>query len=253
MIDLHCHILPGYDDGPEDLEGSIALARGHVAAGVATVAATPHVQHQLPGDPADLARRRAEVQAALDEQGIDLRIVAGGEVALTLATDLSPEALAGFALGGGEWVLVEPPISTVVYGLESMMGMLQAHGRRVLIAHPERCQTFHHDPDVLERLVRGGALAQGTATALTGSFGRTVQRLLKRYVDDGLIHVFASDAHDAVNRPPGLREPLEEAGLGELVDWACTDVPAAILDGTDVPRRPHVAPPAPRRRFWRRG
>ncbi|MGE4425706.1 MAG: tyrosine-protein phosphatase [Solirubrobacteraceae bacterium] len=252
MIDLHCHLLPGIDDGPADLDGTLAMARAHVDAGVGTVACTPHITWDTRNRAADIAAAVETVQRQLDDAGIPLRLVSGGELGLTLAVEEVDDEIAALHLGGGPWALIEPPISVPVPGLESMIGTIQARGHRVLIAHPERCASFHQRPELLERLVEQGAIAQATVGAVTGEFGRPVQRLVGRYVRDGLIHVMASDAHDVRRRPPGLAEPLHKAGQPDaLIDWWCREVPRAILDGTDLPERPYV--PEPRRRWWRRG
>lgn len=134
-----------------------------------------------------------------------------------------------------------------------MIGAIQARGNRVLIAHPERCVGFHRDPAMLERLVRGGALAQVTASALTGFFGRTVQRLALDFADRGLVQVVAADAHDPVRRAPGIRPHLTAAGLDPLAEWLAEAVPAAILAGAPIPPRPAFEPPRRpgERRRWR--
>ncbi|MEV4421672.1 CpsB/CapC family capsule biosynthesis tyrosine phosphatase [Patulibacter sp. NPDC049589] len=250
MIDLHCHILPGIDDGPDDLEGSLAMAREHVARGTGVVVATPHVGWDYPNTPEVIEAGVAEVNAALRAEGIELEVLAGAEVALTRAVDMSAEQLAGLRLGDGPWLLLEAPISVDSPGIEGLVGIVQSRGVRVLLAHPERCASFHTDPGLLERLVAAGCLAQVTAGALTGFFGRTVQGAARRYVDAGLIHVVASDAHDDAHRAPGMSAPMEEAGYGPLAPWMGADVPRALLDGVPVPPRPAFAPrPARRRRF----
>jgi protein-tyrosine phosphatase len=253
VIDLHCHILPGIDDGPDDLEGSLAMAREHVARGTRTVVATPHVGWDHPNNASDIASGVATVNAALKREGIELEVLPGAEVALTRAVDMTAEQLAGLRLGHGPWLLLEAPISVDSPGIEQLVGIVQGRGVRVLLAHPERCASFHSDPQLLERLVAAGCLAQVTSGALTGFFGRTVQAAARRYVDAGLIHVAASDAHDDVHRVPGIDGPLQEAGYGPLAAWLGSDVPRALLDGVPIPPRPEFAPEEPKRRkrFWR--
>jgi protein-tyrosine phosphatase len=119
-------------------------------------------------------------------------------------------------------------------------------GHQVLLGHPERCPAFQRAPRVVGRLVRDGALVQVTAGAFAGRFGRSAQRLATRLAADGLVHVVASDAHDLVARPPGMRADLENAGLGAHAARWTEDVPAAVLAGDSIP-----CPPATRRRRWR--
>lgn len=252
MIDLHCHILPGIDDGPDDIEGSLAMAREHVARGTRTVVATPHVGWDYANGAADIAEGVATLNGALRAEGIELEVLAGAEVALTRAVDMSAEQLAGLRLGNGPWLLLEAPISVDSPSIERLVGIVQGRGVRILLAHPERCASFHSDPDLLGRLVAAGCLAQVTAGALTGFFGRTVQGAARRYVDAGLIHVAASDAHDATHRAPGIGGPVDAAGYGPLAGWMGSDVPRALLDGVPIPPRPAVAPEGRRKRRFRR-
>jgi protein-tyrosine phosphatase len=251
MIDLHCHLLPAIDDGPGTIDESIAMARAHVDAGVRCVACTPHVDWTSPNKAQVIAERVDELRVALAGQGIDLQVVPGGEVGLTRAIETDAEELSALRLGGGPWLLLEAPLGVHV-GIDTAVSMVAMRGHRILLAHPERCPAFHRDLDALTRLVDQGVLCQATATALTGQFGRTVQRVATRMVEAGLIHVVASDAHDDRRRPPGLREHVEQAGFGHLTSWLTEDVPAAILAGGAIPARPAAPAPA-RRRWWRRG
>jgi protein-tyrosine phosphatase len=246
VIDLHCHILPGVDDGPESMEATLEMARAHVAAGVERVAATPHVSWDIPTSAERMASGVAEVNATLKREGIPLAVVTGGELAMTRVADLTEEEVLRFRLGGGAWLLVESPLSATTTGFEDVVRHLQARGHRILLAHPERCPGFQRDPERLEALVSGGALTSITAGAFAGRFGGVVERFAHRLAQDGLIHNIASDAHDLRRRPPGLRPLLEHAGYGAHASWWCAEVPAAILAGAEIP--PGPPPPEPRRR-----
>lgn len=250
MIDLHCHILPAIDDGPADLSGTVAMAHGHVAAGVTRVAATPHVTYDDPNDAAGIARSVAEVNATLRDQGIALEVVTGAEVGLTRAADLDDAALAALGLGGGPWVLVEAPLRPLA-GVAPVVQSLQMRGHRVLLGHPERSPVFQRDPEALATLVAGGVLCQVTAGSFAGRFGSTVQRFAERLAAEGLVHNVASDAHDATRRAPGMRAELDAAGLGDWTPWWTEEVPAAILAGDPVPRPPAVDRAPQRRRGGR--
>jgi protein-tyrosine phosphatase len=253
VIDLHCHVLPGIDDGPETIEGSLALARAAVAAGTRTLVATPHVSWRHPNDAATIARLVQELNARLRAEDVVLDVRPGAEIALTRLPDIEPE-LARFTLGGGDWLLVEPPFTPVATGLDAVILDLQRHGRRVVLAHPERCHAFQRDPAMLARLARAGVLTSITAGSLTGQFGGEVRRFALALLREGIVHNVASDAHDAVRRPPTLGPELARAGIeDELADWLACQVPAAILDGGGIPPRPvsAAASPGPRRRRWR--
>jgi protein-tyrosine phosphatase len=254
VIDLHCHVLPGIDDGPDTIEGSLALARVAVAAGIRTLVATPHVSWRYPNDPDTIARLVAEVNARLSQEGVELEIRQGGEIAMTHLPEIEPDLLKRFGLGGGSWLLVEPPFTAVATGLDAIVQDLLRRGHRVLLAHPERCQGLRRDPRMLEGLAANGVLMSITADSLTGRFGGEVRRFSLQLARDGMVHNVASDAHDDVQRPPGIAPALEQAGLGPLADWLTCEVPQAILADERIPPRPAgaISAAARRRRFWRR-
>jgi len=237
VIDLHCHLLPGIDDGPADLGGVLAMAQQHVKAGVEVVAATPHVAWDMPNEPETIDLRLADVQAALSAAEIPLRVVRGAEIDVHQAVKLTNEQLRALALGGGPWLLLEAPLRPGV-GFAPVAYALLERGHGVLIAHPERSPVLQRDPETLRDLVRAGAATQITAASFAGSFGRTVREYAERMLEAGLVHSVASDAHDALRRPPGLAEPLRAAGLGELVPLLTQEAPAAILAGEPLPPAP---------------
>jgi protein-tyrosine phosphatase len=246
VIDLHCHVVPGIDDGPATMDEAVALARRQAELGVTTIVATPHVGYDWPdNDAARIAAGVAETNAALAAAGVAVEVVAGAEVALSRAVDLDDAELAALRLGGGPWLLLEPPHGPSAAGVEQAIVSLAHRGHRLVIAHPERCPAMLADPPMVERLVAGGALCSVTASALTGRFGRPGARMARDLVARGLAHDVSSDAHGVgPRRPPGMREHVEQAGFGTLADWLCRDVPAAIVAGGPVPARPPVAPPA---------
>ncbi len=247
MIDIHSHVLPGIDDGPAGIAGSLELARAVAGSGVQTLLATPHVSWRYPNDAATIAPLVAEVNALLHAEGVALEIRAGAEVAMTRAAELDPAELSRLTLGGGEWLLIECPFTPVATGMDALVLDLQRRGHRVVLAHPERCPAFHRDRRPLEMLVHGGVLTSITAGSLVGRFGSTVQRFSMQLVRDELVHNVASDTHDTERRPPGMLAELQEAGLGAIADWLTSDVPGAILDGGPIPPRPAFAPPSAKR------
>ncbi len=250
MIDLHSHVLPGIDDGPETIEGSVALVRAAQAVGVRTMLATPHVSWHYQNEAATIERLTGELNARLAREGIAVEIRAGAEVAMTRAAEIGSQELERLHLGGGPWLLLEPPFTPVASGLDGIVATLQGAGHRVLLAHPERCPALHREPRMVETLVRGGALTSITAGSLVGRFGSQVRRFARQLVEQGLVHNVASDAHDALRRPPGIAAELAESGLEGLTEWFAEAVPAAILSGAEIPPRPDV-PVAREQRSWR--
>jgi len=168
VIDLHCHVLPGIDDGPATIEGSLALARAAAAGGTQVLVATPHVNRQHRNDARTIARLVGQLnERLLDEEvgadGTPLQVRAGAEVALTQLAEIDPAELDRLTLGGGGWLLVEPPFAPVAPHLDELMLGLARAGRRTVIAHPERCPAFQRNPEMVARLVSEGFLTSVTA------------------------------------------------------------------------------------------
>jgi protein-tyrosine phosphatase len=256
MIDLHSHVLPGIDDGPETIEGSLELARAAGALGTGVLVATPHVSWSYPNDADTIVPLVENLNARLEQEGVALEVQAGAEIAMTRLVDIPSGELSRLHLGDGPWLLVEPPFAPTVTGLEALISDLQRRGHRILIAHPERCQAFHRDPGMLRELVSQGILTSITAGSLVGSFGSEVRRFAMMMAREGLFHNVASDTHDTVRRPPGIAAELHQAGLEPLKDWLTEEVPAAILRGAEkIPPRPAVDLPGiepVHRTWWRR-
>jgi protein-tyrosine phosphatase len=259
MIDLHCHVLPGIDDGPDTLDGSLALARAAAAAGTRTILATPHVSPEYRNTARRIAGLLAEVNAAIAVEGLPLEVLAGAEVAASRIADMDPDELSALTLGDGSWLLVECPLGQSAAGFDTIVLYLKERGYSILLAHPERCPAFQRDPQMLRSLVDAGMLTSVTAGSLIGRFGKHVQRFAAELAAAGLLHNVASDAHDATRRPPGIGAALEQAGLEPLADWLTQAVPSAILAGTEIPRRPEVeelglaGARSTQRSWWRRG
>jgi protein-tyrosine phosphatase len=255
VIDMHCHVLPGIDDGPRTLEESMALARTAAAAGTRVLVATPHVSQRYHNESPTIGRLVDELNAHLAAEGVPIEVRRGAEIALTRVGELDPEELSSLGLGGGPWLLLEPPFTREFTSLGPILLDLQRRGHGIVLAHPERCPVFHREPGLLEALVDAGILTSITAGSLVGVFGREVRRFALQMVRAEMVHNVASDAHDHGNRPPSIAAELERAGLGELADWLTEAVPSAILAGAEVPSRPPpgAAPqPTAGGRWWRR-
>lgn len=254
MIDLHCHVLSGIDDGPDTIEGSLAIARASLAAGIDTLVATPHVNYRYRNDAASIAVGVGALNRRLQEEGIELTVRPGAEIALTELDAIEPEELSRLALGGGSWLLIEPPFALVAPGLDRILLGLRRQGHRVVLAHPERCPLFHRDRRMLGTLLDAGVLSSITAGSLVGRFGRSVRRFALELVSEDMIHNVTSDAHDCDGRAPGLAAVLRQAGLAALAPWLTEEVPAAILADQDIPPRPLSRAKGARRPRWlRRG
>jgi len=250
MIDLHSHILPGIDDGARDLATSLDMARAFVADGVEVVACTPHI---LPGiyhntGPQILAAVSA-LQRALEENEIPLKVVSGADnhVVASFVADLHSGHL--LTLAGTRYVLVEPPHHVMPPRLEALFFDIAMAGFVPILTHPERLTWITQHYAVMERLVRGGTWMQITAGSLAGDFGRSAKYFAERMLDDGLVHILATDAHDTVRRRPMLAKGRELAARRVGEDEArllVEDRPRKILENalpssSPEPRAPSAA------------
>lgn len=250
MIDLHTHILPGLDDGSRTLEDALEMARSAVAEGIRAVAATPHVRDDYPTDPEQMERGVADLRAALGAAGVQLDVLAGGELALDRLAALPEEDVARFGLGGNpDYVLLETPYFGWPLALPEQVRALIARGVVPVLAHPERNPDVQRDPERLRPLVLMGALCQVTAASLDGRIGRQARRTALTLVETGLAHLVASDAHLPDVRGIGMAAAAESVRDPALARWLTYGIPAAIVGGTELPPRPPVRP---RRRLFRR-
>lgn len=236
MIDLHTHILPGFDDGVRSLEEARELAREAQAEGVTAIAATPHVRDDYPTSPERMERGVEALRKDFATAGFDIEVVRGGEVALERLWELPADDVRRFTYGGaGRYLLVEFPYHGWPSLLEPTLADLRSHGIRALLAHPERNDAVQADPSRLASAVRDGALVQITAASTAGLLGAEPLRAAQHLIELGLVHVLATDTHG-----PGLAKRTSLAtGVAALADAElarrlATDVPAAILAGVDV-------------------
>jgi protein-tyrosine phosphatase len=245
VIDLHCHILPGLDDGAATIDESIALARAAVAAGIQVTVATPHIREDYPFDPALIGLRARELAEALTREALKLRVIEGAEVAISKVRDLDDRTLAALCLGGGSYMLVESPYTYATTILEETLFDLQVRGFRPVLAHPERAPSFQQGPDRLVGLVERGVLCSVTAASMVGTFGGTVRRFTAELFTSGLVHNVASDAHDPVRRPIDLLSGFaalegDLPGIRDQARWFTEAAPAAILSGQELPSPPEL-------------
>jgi protein-tyrosine phosphatase len=235
MIDLHCHILPNLDDGALSVQDSVAMARQAQDDGIEAVCATPHIRHDHDVHIPEIASRVAALQGRLEQEGVDVRILPGGEVAQSAARTLTDEELHCVSLGGaGGWVLLEPAPGPLGEDLGHVVDGLVKRGARTIVAHPER----HAGADLEDRLqglVEQGCLIQWTAQFVLEA---KPEDLVLRYARDGLVHLLASDAHSSL---AGRRVELASAfeRLGEVcspgwVRWMAERAPRAIVAGQPV-------------------
>lgn len=243
MIDLHCHILPGVDDGALDLRDSLAMARHAAGDGIEAICATPHIRHDHDVRIHEVAGRVDKLNASLREEGVPVVVLQGGEVAETAVEDLSEEELSRVSLGGGRWILLEPAPGPLSESLVRRVEHLAERGHRALIAHPER----HISADMFERiaaLIAAGALVQGTADFFLRERMAVGMRAL---AEAGLIHILSSDAHSShggrpVKLTPAFEQLREIEPVASHLEWMIGEAPRAIVEGRplEVPFQPQI-------------
>lgn len=246
MIDLHCHMLHGLDDGAPTLSISLEMARMFVGDGVTTVACTPHI---LPGlyhnSGLKIRQATAALQAALDDHGIALRLVTGADN--HVVPDFTNELRSGrlLSLADTRYVLVEPPHHVVPPRLEELFFDLLVAGYVPILTHPERLTWIESHYKTMQRLAQAGVWMQLTAGSLSGAFGRRARYWADRMLEEGLVHILATDAHDVGRRPPNLAAGREAAarrvGETEAQNLVVTR-PRGVLQNIDPSHLPGAQP-----------
>lgn len=221
MIDIHNHLLPGIDDGAPDVDTALALARIAVADGITHLICTPHIHYgRHDNNLQTITAARHVLEAALQAHGIDLRIAVSAEVRFGL--ELMPAVTGGEIPLLGEWqskkvMLLEFPHAQIPFAAERLTAWLIQRDIVPVIAHPERNKGLLASPSKLKIFLKQGCLLQVTAGSLAGRFGEPVRRLAVDLLQQGVVTILASDAHNVKYRPPILTEGLAVAAqlIGE--------------------------------------
>lgn len=235
LIDVHCHLLPGIDDGPETMEEALEMCRTAVANGIRYAVATPHI---APGrwenTLESITTAHAALCAALAEAGIALELGMAAEVRLDPSIIDMVEGNSVPFLGehaGAKLLLLEFPHSHIPPGSEELVDWLAKRNIRPLIAHPERNGDVMRDLNRIMPFVQAGCLLQVTAGSLLGTFGDVPRRRGRQLLENNLVFVIASDAHNLQARPPRI-EPGRIAAaaiVGEEASWTLVrDHPADL-------------------------
>jgi protein-tyrosine phosphatase len=207
MIDIHAHILPGMDDGPQTLEESLAMLEVAASSGTTDIVATPHANLEYTFDPEVVDRKIAELRRVAPER---IRVHRGCDFHLTY--DNIQDALtrpAKYTVNGKNFLLVELSELLIAKTTDDIFARMQEAGITPVITHPERNVLLHQRLAQIERWVAGGCLVQITAQSLLGKFGKPARDYSEELLRRGLVHFVASDAHDARRRPPRLDQAFE--------------------------------------------
>jgi protein-tyrosine phosphatase len=261
MVDIHCHILPGLDDGPESLDVSLEMAEMAVAEGITHVMATPHANSQYPYIPELIQSRRDEIQARL---GNRLLFATGCDFHLSYENlqDLH-EKPAKYTLNQKNYLLVEFADYALPPSVDQTLHHLQLAGLQPIITHPERNPLIRAQPDRLLRWLHQGCYAQVTAQSFLGRFGPNAKHAAENWLDQRAVHFVASDAHNVTTRPMKLKDAFEkiaERSGEDVAQGLFTANPLAAFEGRPLPYVPEPAEPRDstqpprlprtRKRFW---
>lgn len=241
LTDLHCHLLPGIDDGAQTLDDTRRLLDAASEQGVSEIVFTPHFYPERTDVQTFLRAREAALQAAGPLlQTYDIRWRVGAEIRITpFLADLPLEAL---AFSATRYLLLELDFDHEPFDVHGLIRRLREKGYTPILAHVERYPYVERDPELLYAWVKAGALAQMNAGAILHDAG--TKKRLEQYCRRGLVHVMASDAHSAAHRPQNLADGYRvlPAALAEQLQENARRIFAG-----EAPERP--MPELPKRRF----
>jgi protein-tyrosine phosphatase len=250
MIDLHCHLLPGVDDGAKTWDETLGMCRMAADDGIRTVFATPHFQETGMRVPRDTVLRLvAELRARLEKENISLDVRAGNEIYAHPHMETFVETKQAATYGdAGQYVLFElPPQGVPLEGLKEMVFRLTLKGITPVLAHPERNAMFRADAGALAALVSQGVVCQITAAALSENGDAASREACFDWFRGGLAHLLSTDAHNLANRAPRMARAFEvlKKEIPENVYRAVRDeYPSAVLEGRAVNAPPPDVLPA---------
>jgi protein-tyrosine phosphatase len=238
-VDIHCHCLPGFDDGPESLEDAIALCQAVVKDGITAVIATPHQLGRYDrANPVEQVRLAVEVLSAeLKDREIPLDVLPGGDVRIDeRIPDLIDSGELGTAADAGRHILLELPHEIFVDALP-IIDRLGELGLQTILTHPERHRYLQNRIDWARQCVEHGAVLQVTSGSLLGEFGPQAHQQAWRFVRSGIVGIIASDAHDTLRRRPRMTEAIQlltqEIGR-EATRRLAIDNPLRVLAGEPI-------------------
>ncbi len=256
MVDIHFHLLPGLDDGPETLDLALEMLEMAVGEGTTHIVATPHANARYPFLPDVVAERLAEMR---QHAGDRVKIVSGCDFHLSFENlqDLRSHR-DRYTIDGKGYLLVEFADYSIPPAIEQTFHELQLAGITPIVTHPERNRLLCQHTDWLDKWASHGCPLQITAGSLLGRFGEKAREIAERWLSADRIHILASDAHNVTSRPPGLRDVYQrvvELRGEETARALCIENPLAAIEGRPLPWMPEpdaaiAAAPARRKRFW---
>lgn len=239
IIDLHCHILPGLDDGIELLEDAIEACNIAQKEGIEGIVATPHMREGFfDVSPAEARESLSTLQKQIAQREIEIELFLGAEV--HIASHLPEKVKDGSVLTLNDtkkYLLLELSYQQYPIEFENVLFSLKVSGITPILAHPERVRYFKDDMERVARAVQLGALTQVTSSSILGHFGEDIRRYSIELAERGLMHIIASDSHDIHYRPPAILKACDEMVkiVGEKEATAMIkDRPSAVVHGEEL-------------------
>jgi len=214
MIDLHCHLLPGLDDGSKNMNTSLKLANDAVKDGINYALLTPHHMNGVYLNHKKMViQRTQEFQAEIDKCKIPLKVFPGQEVRINgdLLSALDQDDIL-FADEGGRYLMLEFPSDDVPSYTNNIIYEIMQRGIIPVIVHPERNAKIMRQPDILYDLLSKGCLSQITAGSYVGTFGHNIKKFSTQLIQAGQVYIFASDAHNLPNRKYEMTNAFAKLG-----------------------------------------
>ncbi|SIQ22007.1 protein-tyrosine phosphatase [Peribacillus simplex] len=211
MIDIHCHILPGVDDGSADMKESLSMAKNAAKAGITHIFATPHhLNEKYVNVKSSIIDRAVRLNESLQQNNIPLIIHPGQEVRIhrDIFTSLENEEILTLD-NNGTYLLLELPSGRVPTYTQDVIYELLLKGITPIIVHPERNKELIENHKLLFELVQEGALTQLTSGCIIGDFGKSIQSFSKKIIEHNLAHFIATDAHNIGSRGFTLQQAYE--------------------------------------------
>ena len=239
FTDVHCHCLPGLDDGPADTREALSLCRALVADGVRTVVATPHQLGRYEGRNGGGQVRKAveQLKKALAETQTPLTVFAGADVRIDERIPELLESNEVLAVGDvGRYLLLELPHEVFV-DPRALLAQLAERQVTAVITHPERHGFLARNPDTVQRWAEYRPCLQITAASFGGGFGRPSQEAAWAFLCQPLPVLVATDAHDTTARPPRMTQAytlLTERLGRSAARMICVENPQRVVSGQDV-------------------
>ncbi len=208
IVDIHCHILPGVDDGSKSLEQSKAMLDIAWEQGIRTIIATPHHMPEAKNaSPETIAQKAALLQEYADEQHYDMEILTGNEIYYYGEASELLDAGKICTLAESTYILVEfSPMDDARY-IRNSLSELQNMGYDPIIAHVERYMSLHKGSfEKIQELRDMGILIQVNAASVTGGFGKPTKVLVEKLLKKKLVDFIGTDAHSDGGRAPKILE-----------------------------------------------